>query len=80
MTTRTWVGRFCVVDGRVEEEGPWLGSLVRQRPDEDADALARDVLAVTLAGLRSGLPLRSSSAPRVLDDQPQESAHDAHVS
>jgi len=39
MTVRTWVGRFCVVDGRVEEEGPWLGSLVRQRPDEDPDEL-----------------------------------------
>jgi hypothetical protein len=39
MTTRTWVGRFCVVNGRVEEEGPWLGSLIRQRPDEEADEL-----------------------------------------
>lgn len=39
MAVRTWVGRFCVADGRVEEEGPWLGSLIRQRPDEDADEL-----------------------------------------
>jgi hypothetical protein len=39
MAVRTWVGRFCVVDGRVEEDGPWLGSLVRQRPDEEADEL-----------------------------------------
>jgi hypothetical protein len=39
MTVRTWVGRFCVADGRVDEEGPWLGSLIRQRPDEDADEL-----------------------------------------
>jgi hypothetical protein len=39
MAVRTWVGRFCVADGRVEEEGPWLGSLVRQRPDEEADEL-----------------------------------------
>lgn len=39
MAVRTWVGRFCVVDGRVEEEGPWLGSLIRQRPDEEADEL-----------------------------------------
>ncbi len=39
MAVRTWVGRFCVVEGRVEEEGPWLGSLVRQRPDEEADEL-----------------------------------------
>ena len=39
MAVRTWVGRFCVADGRVDEEGPWLGSLIRQRPDEDADEL-----------------------------------------
>lgn len=39
MTVRTWVARFCVADGRVEEEGPWLGSLVRQRPDDEADEL-----------------------------------------
>lgn len=39
MAARTWVGRFCVADGRVEEEGPWLGSLIRQRPDEEADEL-----------------------------------------
>lgn len=39
MAIRTWVGRFCVADGRAEEEGPWLGSLIRQRPDEEADEL-----------------------------------------
>lgn len=39
MTVRTWVARFCVADGRVEEEGPWLGSLIRQRPDDEADEL-----------------------------------------
>lgn len=39
MPARTWVGRFCIVGGHVEEEGPWLGSLVRQRPDDDADEL-----------------------------------------
>ncbi len=39
MTVRTWVGRFSVVDGQVQEEGPWLGSLVRQRPDEEPDEL-----------------------------------------
>jgi hypothetical protein len=39
MAVRTWVGRFCVADGRVEEEGPWLGSLVRQRPEEEPDEL-----------------------------------------
>jgi hypothetical protein len=35
MPIRAWVGRFCVADGRVEEEGPWLASLVRRRPDDD---------------------------------------------
>ncbi len=39
MAIRTWVGRFCVADGGVQEEGPWLGSLIRQRPDEEADEL-----------------------------------------
>lgn len=39
MPVRTWVGRFCVVDGQVAEEGPWLRSLIRQRPDEEADEL-----------------------------------------
>jgi hypothetical protein len=39
MAVRTWVGRFCVAEGRVQEEGPWLGSLIRQRPDDDADEL-----------------------------------------
>ncbi len=39
MAIRTWVGRFCVADGHVEEEGPWLGSLIRQRTDEEADEL-----------------------------------------
>jgi AcrR family transcriptional regulator len=48
-------------------------------PDEDADALARNVLDVTLAGLRSGLPLQSSSAGCELDE-PQIRAHDTHVS
>jgi hypothetical protein len=40
MPVRAWVGRFCVADGQVQEEGPWLGSLVRRRPDDDgADEL-----------------------------------------
>jgi hypothetical protein len=39
MAVRTWVGRFCVAEGRVQEDGPWLGSLIRQRPDEEADEL-----------------------------------------
>jgi hypothetical protein len=39
MAVRTWVGRFCVAGGAVAEEGSWLGSLVRQRPDEEPDEL-----------------------------------------
>lgn len=39
MAVRTWVGRFCVDSGRVEEEGAWLGSLIRQRPDDEPDEL-----------------------------------------
>ncbi|MDE3097521.1 MAG: hypothetical protein KGK07_16160 [Chloroflexota bacterium] len=39
MAVRTWVGRFTVVDGRVQEEGPWLGSLIRQRDDDEPDEL-----------------------------------------
>ncbi len=39
MTVRTWVGRFCVAGGQVQEEGSWLGSLIRQRPDDEADEL-----------------------------------------
>jgi serine/threonine protein phosphatase PrpC len=39
MTVRTWVGRFTVADGGVEEEGAWLGSLIRQRPDDEPDEL-----------------------------------------
>jgi hypothetical protein len=39
MTVRTWVGRFTVAGGGVEEEGAWLGSLIRQRPDDEPDEL-----------------------------------------
>jgi hypothetical protein len=39
MAVRTWVGRFTVVNGRAEEEGPWLGSHIRQRPDDEPDEL-----------------------------------------
>jgi len=52
----------------------------RLAPGEDADALARDVLEVTLAGLAAAPSIRSTSA----DDYPQNrstlSLHDAHVS
>jgi len=36
---RTWVGRFSVVRGQAQEQGPWLGTFSRQRPDEEADEL-----------------------------------------
>ncbi|MDP9235945.1 MAG: hypothetical protein M3P30_00865 [Chloroflexota bacterium] len=39
MAVRTWVGRFCVADGEVREEGPWLGSLIREGADDEADEL-----------------------------------------
>jgi hypothetical protein len=39
MVAKTWVGRFCVADGHVDEEGPWLTSLIRQRPDDEPDEL-----------------------------------------
>jgi len=35
----------------------------RLAPDEDADALARDMLDATIAGLRSGMALRSKALP-----------------
>lgn len=40
MTVRTWVGRFSIVQGRVQEEGPWLGSFVRQLQDESDELYA----------------------------------------
>ena len=51
----------------------------RLPPGEDAEALARDVLDVTLAGLKAAPPARTSSAECVLDD-PTHSLLDAHVS
>lgn len=39
MVSKTWVGRFCVAEGRVDEEGPWLTSLIRQRQDDEPDEL-----------------------------------------
>ena len=41
----------------------------RLAPGEDADALARDVLDVTLAGLQASPPLRSSPVGCAQDDQ-----------
>ena len=40
----------------------------RLGPDEDAESLARDVLDVTIAGLRSGIKLRSHGHDCVADD------------
>ncbi len=51
----------------------------RLPPGEDAEALARDVLDVTLAGLLAAPPTRTSSADSVLDD-PTRSLLDAQVS
>ncbi|MGE0449984.1 MAG: TetR/AcrR family transcriptional regulator [Vicinamibacterales bacterium] len=34
----------------------------RLAPDEDTDALARDLIEITIAGLQAGLPLRSSGS------------------
>lgn len=51
----------------------------RLPPGEDAEALARDVLDVTLAGLRAAPPTRTSSTECVLDDSPH-SLLDAPVS
>jgi hypothetical protein len=51
----------------------------RLAPGEDADALARDVLDVTLAGLRSTPSLRSRSA-RCDVAAAAEPLQDAHVS
>lgn len=39
MAVKTWVGRFAIVDGQAEEEGPYLRSFPRQRPDDDEDEL-----------------------------------------
>jgi AcrR family transcriptional regulator len=51
----------------------------RLAPGEDADALARDVLDVTLAGLQAAPHLRSSSASCDLGE-PTRTLHDAQVS
>lgn len=51
----------------------------RLPPGEDAEALARDLLDVTLAGLKAAPPTRSTSTDCVLDD-PTHSLLDAHVS
>lgn len=34
MPVKTWVGRFAIVQGQAQEEGPGLRSFPRQRPDE----------------------------------------------
>jgi len=39
MPVKTWVGRFAMVQGRPQEEGPFLRSFLRQRPDEEEDEL-----------------------------------------
>ena len=39
MPVKTWVGRFVIADGQPQEEGPFLRSFPRQRPDEGEDEL-----------------------------------------
>src|SRR3990172_2446706 len=39
MPVKTWVGRFAIVQGQPQEEGPHLHSFPRQRPDEEEDEL-----------------------------------------
>jgi hypothetical protein len=39
MAVKTWVGRFAIVDGEPQEEGPYLRSFPRQRPDDEEDEL-----------------------------------------
>lgn len=39
MPVKVWVGRFAIVDGQPQEEGPLLRSFPRQRPDEEEDEL-----------------------------------------
>ena len=39
MSVRIWVGRFSITDGKPQEEGPFLRSFPRQRPDEEEDEL-----------------------------------------
>ncbi len=39
MAVKTWVGRFAIVQGQPQEEGPHLRSFPRQRPDEEEDEL-----------------------------------------
>ncbi len=39
MAVKTWVGRFAIAQGQPQEEGPYLRSFPRQRPDEEEDEL-----------------------------------------
>lgn len=39
MAVKIWVGRFAIMDGQPQEEGPFLRSFPRQRPDEEEDEL-----------------------------------------
>ena len=45
----------------------------RLGPGENADDLARDVLDITIAGLQSGIPLRSHSSRLCPDEDAAES-------
>jgi hypothetical protein len=39
VSVKVWVGRFAIVEGQAQEEGPLLRSFPRQRPDEEEDEL-----------------------------------------
>jgi hypothetical protein len=39
LSVKVWVGRFAIVGGQPQEEGPLLRSFPRQRPDEEEDEL-----------------------------------------
>jgi hypothetical protein len=39
VSVKVWVGRFAIVEGQPQEEGPLLRSFPRQRPDEEEDEL-----------------------------------------
>jgi hypothetical protein len=39
LSVKVWVGRFAIVEGQPQEEGPLLRSFPRQRPDEEEDEL-----------------------------------------
>ena len=70
MPVKTWVGRFAITDGQPQEEGPYLRSFPRQRPDEGEDELYVLVEPASpgLEGPRG--PLVDAIGPAYLQDTP----------